>query len=356
MTVLSAGQKNLLNLIGDTEAPQGYGTVYGNNQRKLAKPLTQWTISEIINANPGFYKRFGSSACGRYQFMRDTLKSLVAKAPALEHMVFTPSLQDELGGVLLRNRGYMKFIAGEMSPTAFGKALAQEWASFPVLANTQGAHRAVRVGETYYAGDALNKALISPTTVLKALAECRELDADTEDAPARGIMSVSLDTIPAREEAPDPGEDPVEVAKVDPTLIAPATPLKGLLSLFQGRPPVTKEERKEVTAQTKEEVPSLMKDLSSLRTVGLIGGVGSMLGGAQDSGLLDSVKSSADNATATFQSVQSLTNIILSAVKWGVQHWWLFGLGLTVYVLIKVGWAIFKVYVYVRNNIRAPGE
>ncbi|WP_093233186.1 hypothetical protein [Sinorhizobium sp. NFACC03] len=32
---------------------------------------------------------------------------------------------------LLLRRGYEKFVAGEMSIVAFGKALSQEWASYP---------------------------------------------------------------------------------------------------------------------------------------------------------------------------------------------------------------------------------
>lgn len=354
MSKLSAGQKHLLDFIGGIEAPQGYDTVYGNKQRQLAKPLTQWTISEIINANPGFAKRFGSSACGRYQFMNATLRDLVKRAPGLAPMKFTPEVQDELGGVLLRNRGYLDFISGKISTTQFGKALAQEWASFPVLASTRGANRDVARGETYYAGDQLNKVLTTPAMVLKVLAECTDLDTPDDDAPVAqldaapglGIMSVPIASLP------DPAVEPIQASREDPTLIAPETPFKGLLSLFQGKPPVPKGDRKDVTAAAKEEAPSLMKDLAGLRTVGIIGGVGSMLGGANDSGLLDTVKSTADNATATFQSVQSLTNILLGAVKWGVTHWWLFGLGLTAYVLVKVGWAIFKLYVMVKNNIK----
>jgi muramidase (phage lysozyme) len=355
---LTAGQKHLLDFIGGIEAPQGHDTVYGNNQRKLAKPLTQWTIAEIINANPPFSKRFGSSACGRYQFMNATLRDLVKKTPALAPLPFTPQLQDELGGVLLRNRGYLRFISGELTPVQFGKALAQEWASFPVLAATQGAHRAVARGETYYAGDQLNKVLTTPAMVLKTLAECLDLDTpDDGDVQAAsdtvglgmGIMSVPIASLP------DPGVHPVQASIEDPTLVAPETPFKGLLSLFQGKPPVAKGDRREVTAQAKEEAPSLMKDLGQLKVLGLVGGAGSLLGGVQDSGLLDSVQSTADQASATFQSVQSLTNIVLSAVKWGVQHWYIFGVVLSGYVLVKVGWAVFKLYVYVRNNIRPSG-
>lgn len=83
---------------------------------------------------------------------------------------FDPELQDRLAYALLDRRGYEKFAAGKLSIVAFGLALAQEWASFPVLEDCQGAHRKVKRGETYYAGDHLNKALISPETVEAILA------------------------------------------------------------------------------------------------------------------------------------------------------------------------------------------
>ena len=47
----------------------------------------------------------------------------------------------------------------------FGKRLAQEWASFPVLAGTKGAKRTVARGQSYYAGDGLNKSLVTPEKV-----------------------------------------------------------------------------------------------------------------------------------------------------------------------------------------------
>jgi lysozyme len=178
--------------------------------------------------------------------------------------------------------------------------------------------------------------------------EKRRIVAQNPDPVASSLVTLAS--------LPDAGAHPVTVSQQDPDMIAPTKPLSGLWSLFQGKPPVPRGDRKEVVEQAKEEAPSLMKDLGGLRTVGLLGGAGSLLGGAQDSGLLDSIKSSADGATETFQSVQSLVNIILSAVKWGVSHWWLFGLALTLYVLVKVGWAIFKVYVYVRNNVKSSGD
>lgn len=156
----------LLDAIGAIEAPKGYGTIYGNNQDKLAKPLTSMTYGDIVEAQASWTKRFKSSAAGRYQFMRATLIGIAQEIPSLRgDLIFNKDLQDRLGYYLLLRRGYEKFIAGDMSIAAFGKALAQEWASFPVLAPCQGAHRALRRGQSYYAGDGLNKALVKAERV-----------------------------------------------------------------------------------------------------------------------------------------------------------------------------------------------
>ncbi len=66
----------LLDLIGNTEAPKGYDTLFGNNQKNWPKKLTSMTVAEVIEAGPIWTKKFHSSAAGRYQFMNATLKSL----------------------------------------------------------------------------------------------------------------------------------------------------------------------------------------------------------------------------------------------------------------------------------------
>lgn len=40
-----------------------------------------------------------------------------------------------------------------------------EWASFPVLTDARGKHRDVARGQSFYAGDGVNKALVSPERV-----------------------------------------------------------------------------------------------------------------------------------------------------------------------------------------------
>ena len=166
--------KALLDLIAEKEAPAGYGTLYNNKQSKLPTPLTQMTLSEVITAGPGWNAQYGSSACGRYQFMNATLKSLKLSEGLDGSEPFSSALQDRLGYALLDQRGYEGFVIGRVSRTAFGLALAEEWASFPVLEVCKGAHREVQRGETFYAGDGLNKALISPEQVEAALDSARK--------------------------------------------------------------------------------------------------------------------------------------------------------------------------------------
>ena len=160
-----AGAAMLLDFIGGIEAPKGYGTIYANKQEKLAKPLTSMTIGDVVDAQAGWSKNHGSSAAGRYQFMKATLIDLSKELRLRGNQIFDADLQDRLAYHLVKRRGYEAFMLGQISRTEFGKRLAQEWASLPVLAATKGAHRQLERGQSYYAGDGLNKSLVKPATV-----------------------------------------------------------------------------------------------------------------------------------------------------------------------------------------------
>lgn len=166
-----AGAAILLDFIGDIEAPKGYGTIYGNNQGRLPKPLTSMTVDEVIEAGPGWTRAYKSSAAGRYQFMNRTLKDLKKELGLRGTQIFDANLQDRLAYHLLKRRGYESFMAGKLSVPAFGKLLAQEWASLPVLLDTQGSNRQVKRGQSYYAGDGLNKSLVKPEAVEAVIAQ-----------------------------------------------------------------------------------------------------------------------------------------------------------------------------------------
>ncbi|RWM19656.1 MAG: hypothetical protein EOR72_00185 [Mesorhizobium sp.] len=164
-----SGAAMLLAFIGGIEAPHGFDTVYGNNQAKLPKPLTSMTIDEVIAAGPRWTKSFGSSAAGLLQFMRATLIRLKKKLGLTGKELLDGPMQMALGYELLKERGFAELVAGTKSRTAFGLGLAQEWASFPVLAptvkGTGKAKRTLKRGQSYYAGDGVNKALVAPEKV-----------------------------------------------------------------------------------------------------------------------------------------------------------------------------------------------
>lgn len=168
----------LLDFIRRTEVGKvdrsSYDVIFGNRQSALPKPITRMTIGEIVDAQKTwsskawaarFKSTVASSATGGYQFMRATLQDLSRELGLRGTQVFDPDLQDRLGYHLLKRRGYEAFMVGQISRTEFGKRLAMEWASFPVLSPTQGAHRMLSRGQSYYAGDGVNNALVKPEAV-----------------------------------------------------------------------------------------------------------------------------------------------------------------------------------------------
>lgn len=164
-----------------------YDTLFGHNERHLAKPLTRMTLDEVIAAGPGWTRAYKSSAAGAYQFMRGTLQGLKSELGLRGSQIFDADLQDRLGYHLLKRRGYADAVAGRISAVEFGKRLAMEWASMPVLAATKGAHRTLERGQSYYAGDALNKSLVPAATfeavIAKALAAARAAPAAAPEVP-----------------------------------------------------------------------------------------------------------------------------------------------------------------------------
>lgn len=163
--------KIILDFIGRAESRNNYDCIYGNHQGSLAKSLTKMTLSEIISAGPSWTHRYRSSACGCYQFMTGTLVQLKRTLKLTGAEIFTPEFQDALGLQLLRQRGYERFMSRELSQDGFALGIAKEWASMPVLADCIGAHRPLKRGETYYAGDGLNKALVPPDALEALLRE-----------------------------------------------------------------------------------------------------------------------------------------------------------------------------------------
>lgn len=124
-----------------------------------------------------------SSALGGYQFLTATLDSLRKDLGLSGKEVMTEAFQDDLAVALMNRRGHLKYLRGEMGPEAFANELAKEWASLPVVTKIKGSHRYVTPGQSYYAGDGLNKAFHKPETILAAVKALRDPNPLTSYVP-----------------------------------------------------------------------------------------------------------------------------------------------------------------------------
>lgn len=134
--------------------------------------LTSYPVGEILEWQ-AFVVRKGSksSAAGAYQIIRPTLADLFS---AHGPVIFDAKAQDAAAKALLVARGWQRFEQGDLSAIAYADRLAREWASLPVQWDQQGAHRRVKRGQSYYAGDGINAAHCPPERVVRALEACRE--------------------------------------------------------------------------------------------------------------------------------------------------------------------------------------
>jgi hypothetical protein len=176
----------LLDFIGKAETArtgiEAFNTIIGHRESKLNKPLVEFTLAELLNAQKTWGKNWRSSAAGKYQIIRKTLMDLCARLGLKAEQKFTPELQDQLAYELLKGRGYADFATGKLAIKSFALALSKEWASLPVLFDTQGANGPVKRGTSYYAGDGLNGATVSPVEFEAVLAEVLNAAAREPDA------------------------------------------------------------------------------------------------------------------------------------------------------------------------------
>lgn len=181
-----ADPKPILDMIAKHEAGPGavrqqgvatdYDVVWGRIPREhrpqalLGAPLTRLTIGQVLHWQRDVVARGSpSSAAGRYQFIRATLEGTrLLEGVALDAR-FDEATQDRLAVRLLIGRGWSQVVTNRMSVEDFADALAREWASLPVQSDQKGAHRNVERGQSFYAGDNLNRASASPEEVIAAI-------------------------------------------------------------------------------------------------------------------------------------------------------------------------------------------
>lgn len=125
--------------------------------------LISMTLSEIdklqtkMLAHPK--NNWNSSALGRYQIVRTTLRSIKKKLELSAASLFDEDMQDRMGCYLLGVRGIDKYLSGRLAEDTLINNLAQEWASLPTTE-----------GKGHYDGQ---NSSVSVAEVRKVLAEVK---------------------------------------------------------------------------------------------------------------------------------------------------------------------------------------
>lgn len=168
----------LLDLIGLTEGTdkrRGGGAGRGYNETLAYGRLTggdvdlvSMTLSQIDALQTRMLQHreniWNSSALGRYQIVRTTLRNIRKTLGLSGSELFDADMQDRLACFLLGQRGIDKYLAGRLSEDTLLLNLAQEWASLPTPS-----------GKGYYSGQ---HAAVKPDQVRAVLAHVRRRHAD----------------------------------------------------------------------------------------------------------------------------------------------------------------------------------
>jgi muramidase (phage lysozyme) len=157
---VDTGWSPVLELIAGAESKGRYDIVYGG---KILEGITEQTIVEAAKraGDRGDGKNY---AVGKYQFI--TLVDQ-AKAAGLDPTKdkFSPANQDKIAIHLIEQKRKVSKDLAKNNPNEAALRLAKEWAGLPVLAPTKGAKRNITRGQSYYEGDEINKATITPEKV-----------------------------------------------------------------------------------------------------------------------------------------------------------------------------------------------
>lgn len=91
-------------------------------------PLTDMTVGQVLEYQRGMLGAgFPSTATGKFQIIRGTLKSLVDEGVVKLTDKYSPENQEKLAEALLERRGMSDFMAGKISHSQFIKNLGNEW-------------------------------------------------------------------------------------------------------------------------------------------------------------------------------------------------------------------------------------
>lgn len=201
--MISLALKALLDAIRAHEG-KTYGQIfYGAKGVPRDTDVSKLTLIGVLSLQQRMLNNKSlSTACGGYQFLRKTLQATIIEMNLTGSELWDEALQDRMAVHLMEGRGLAKYLAGQISREAFANNLAKEWASLPVVTAIRGANRQLQPGETYYAGDGLNKAFHKPEAILALLDALRRAPQPApQPAAHNGAIAAPLSMAPS---APPP--------------------------------------------------------------------------------------------------------------------------------------------------------
>lgn len=158
----------LFNLFGKSEGTDkgdgynetlGYGAYTGGDVKLITMSLAEVdALQTKMLSHPK--NSLNSSACGRYQVVRTTLRKVKKALELPDSIKFNEACQDAICLHLLEGRGLSKYLAGTMKEDTFLLNLSKEWASIPTPE-----------GRGYY--DNQSNTPVTPSQVRAVLAEVK---------------------------------------------------------------------------------------------------------------------------------------------------------------------------------------
>ena len=154
----------VLDLIAAPESGGRYDAVYPGKRRPQILDMNLQDLQKDMRVRGN---KYGSSASGRYQYIRKTLAGLVDQmnlSPKKDK--FDPATQDKIAIYHLRSKhGLDRWLRGNMSDEEFLKKLSRTWAGLPDP----------KTGQSFYAGDGMNKSGVKVASTLDALSDIKGL-------------------------------------------------------------------------------------------------------------------------------------------------------------------------------------
>lgn len=159
---IATTDNDILALIRRHESAENYNIANGSR----AVDFTSMTVNDVIAWQQQDERTNGnmSAAAGAYQIIRTTLTGLRDSMGLTGNEKFDEAMQDRMATKLMEQRGYRKFLSGEISGKEFMHELSREWAAIPKDFSNL----------SHYAGDGVNAAQTKAGTVIDVLKKTRK--------------------------------------------------------------------------------------------------------------------------------------------------------------------------------------